>query len=344
MKELPPNIVVRGNDPIGREDLTEEILNRREGDLVHLNPSERARIHSNEYPKTQDEIKMLADINQAINVLRQECGFGPVFFPPEKCYILPKSILEEFLDSRGGGVASYEEQLIALDANVVRSHRIVFANVAFHEVLHLSGAQVFRSLETSGSPESNLGDSLYRAGWTVYSSPKKGAEGDEHSHFKGLHEAIVANEEFKFTRNLMDREEFSDLKERMSSLDIMEIKLRIYQDKGVAIDEIFYIDEAREEYYGVGYPKQREVLLYVCDVLAEDVDCKSEDIEKEFLKGHFSGDLFPIARMMKESFGSVGFRALGGMDTKGNSAINTFEMLKTLRQNVIRERRKKEKA
>ena len=85
------------------------------------------------------------------------------------------------------------------------------------------------------------------------------------------------------------------------------------------------------------------MLEYVCDEISKelfgDKYFSKEDVLKEFLSANFSGNLIPIARLMKQTFGENGLRVLGMMTTKNDTSAtdNVLELLKKMRRELLRD-------
>lgn len=334
MKELSEHFKIIGNaSKEEKEEAAKELKSFLYED--HLGSVEKAnleRLKINEYPKNEKEIFLINLINNETNKIMEDLGTKSFDIPERNFHIVPNELFKEIAgDNLIGGIVDYKSQSIGLDVNSVRSHPIVFAIIAFHEALHLKSKQIVQVSKSDNEGAADVNKKFYREGLTINSPITKNEERKSHSHFNGLHEAVVANEETKFISKLMDLNMFSDLKEWLNSDKGMEEKMHIWHEKKIPIDEIFYIDMAQEKFYSFGYMGQRKVLLYVCEEIAKDKGVSEEDIQKEFLKAHFSGKLLELAKMVEKTFGKGSFRELGNLDIEENSAYNVLESLKKFR-------------
>lgn len=331
---------VIGNVP---EEEKEKAKKESEGFLYedHLGSIDKANLEKlriNEYPKNEEEKFLIDFINKETNKIMEDLGIKSFDVPERNFHIVPHELFEEIAgDNSSGGITDHKHQIIGLDANDVRSHPIVFAAISFHEILHLKTKHIIQISKPKNEAETDVRKKFYKIGLTTGSSLTKDEEGEEHVHFKGLHEAVVANEEKKFISKLVDLDMFFDLKEWINSGEAMGEKMQIWHEKKIPIDEIFYIDLAQKHYFNIGYSNQREVLLYVCDEIAKDIGVSEEDIQKEFLKANFSGKLLGLAKMVEKTFGKGSFRELGNLDVDKSSAHNVLEALKKFRLRKQRE-------
>jgi len=292
----------------------------------------KTELRANEYPKNKEEIFLIDLINKETNKLMDDLGVQSFDIPERNFHIIPSKLCAKYFDNTSAGVASYDVQAIALNADDVRRHLIVFASVAFHEALHLKVKQVMQVREL----DDDLKKDFYRTGITVYSPNTSNENKKFHSHFRGLHEAVIANEQKKFVKKLMEMEMFSDAKEWMQSGVVAEEKLEMWKKQKIFADDIYYTNKAENIFAKIGYRQQREVLLYVCNEIASDSGVSGEDVEKEFLKANFSGRLIPVAKLVEDSFGKGSFRELGNLGIDDNSAINTLEALKKFRLRKVK--------
>lgn len=341
MKESAGQFNIIGNAPEHEKLETKEALERalREGHLEDsMDEASLEKIRINEYPKNEDEIFLIDFINKETNKIMENLGIKSFNIPERNFHIVPPELFEDITGGKvSGGVADYKHQAIGLDVSNARSHPIVFANIAFHEALHLKAKQVVQVSRPKNEIESDAKKSFLKMGLTISSPITENGEKEEHMHFKGLHEAVVANEEAKFISKLMELDMFSNLKKWINSDKGMEEKMQIWHEKKIPIDEIYYIDVKQKKFYNIGYESQREVLLYVCGEIAKDKGLPEEDIQKEFLKANFSGSLLGLAKMVEKTFGKGSFRELGNLDINENSARNVLESLKKFRLRKQRE-------
>lgn len=202
----------------------------------------------------------------------------------------------------------------------------------FHETMHLKG---HTSFEIEEDEEKGKIATLYRAGVSVHSSQKKDTEGPSHEHFRGLHEAIVAQSEKEFVARALELPELSTEKEWMHSGGARARKEFLEEKLGIRAEDITWVGQGDEiEYEAIGYNTQRDVLAYVCKEIADAFPEKFSDdkaVFQEFLRAHFTGRLLPLARLIEETFGEGSFRMLGTMDEKAQSAVMSLEALKKSR-------------
>jgi hypothetical protein len=104
----------------------------------------------------------------------------------------------------------------------------------------------------------------------------------------------------------------------------------------IPLDDIFWVGkyinkEGNYDYEYILYPKQRDVLNYVCAEIQKQFPERFQSpdvVYKLFLNAHFTGRLLEIGRLVEKTFGKENFRIIGNMGTKGKSAVLCFETLK----------------
>ena len=238
------------------------------------------------------------------------------------------------------GTASYENQAVLFDALKVRGNDFIFANSAFHESLHLKSALVMQVEEQ----KNGLRQRQYRSGVDIVNTIKNNNKtGENILYFNGLHEAIVSVEEKKFNKKLLELPEFKN--EKKSLEENREELFKISEDKKIPIEDFSFFNKGeggQDSRWGVlGYRKQREVYDYICREILKNAKGKYRDlgdVQKEFLKAHFTGKILSIARIVEDTFGENSFRILGGMGVDDESTIKTRKILENMRRQVLKKR------
>ncbi len=271
-----------------------------------------------EYGKTEEEIKIINLANKEINKLMKRCGVSSYDIPLDNYHLISGSYYKEKVGDDTLGVTYFPNQIIALNADVLRSGKIKFFKTAVHETFHLKGKFVIE-VEKDGE---KVFKSPFREGISIYSSQKKQKEGEGHVHFSGVHEAIAA----KATKEIVSKniKKNSFFKEGTDILNSENEKKE--KERGV-----FKEEDDREEFISIGYKKVRKTLNYVCKEVCEKLPEDYPDQQSvfdEFLKAHFSGKLLPLAKAVEKTFGKGSFRILGNMGTDGESALLTLETLR----------------
>jgi hypothetical protein len=297
----------------------------------------RKEIENAEYTKTPEQIAILNFINEETNRLMKECGVEPFDIPIENYHILPEKELKKFFDAQSSGTYSSRAYAIGLSSDL-RSNLLWFATVAFHESLHMKArevAQLYRG------EEGKYKEKRYRAGIKVFSPHQKDINGNSVTHFSGADEGVIAwQEKINFSK-LLELPELAEERKEYESEKSEIFRSRISLEKEIPEDEIICVNQDGTSWQNIGYPEQRKVLEYVCEEISKELKDKypsKEDVFREFLKATFNGNLIVIARLMKQTFGGKGLRALGMMKTgKNNIVNNVLEMLRGMRRDTLHE-------
>ncbi|MFA6565383.1 MAG: hypothetical protein WCT48_01440 [Candidatus Paceibacterota bacterium] len=293
-----------------------------------------------EYPKSKEEIEIIRFINERLKSLMKECGAEPYDISAENFHILPPDLYHEMNNNEDNHASAViYQQKVLIDADSVRGNLLFFASLAAHESAHLRG---HLALEVNESPQSgHFDETRYRRGWTVGSSRKKKEEGEGHSHFMGVHEAIATMVQKNMIGEILELPLFADEKELRESETWGKVKALVSEIKKIPEDDIIWVNPKNlEEGESYGYPAQRKTLEYVFFEVQKQFPEQyktADDVYQEFLKAQFTGQMLSVARMIEKTFGEGSFRTLGNMDKGENSGIITLEALKKARMRTLRD-------
>lgn len=293
-----------------------------------------------EYPKTEQELNIIDFANEEINKLMEEAGIVSYNIPKENFHILPPESYKKIMGKYGSGAAVADMQAIILNAERIRTNLIDFGMTVFHELMHLKG---HFSLEVKKEDDEKINKKIFRQGVEVFSAIKSDKQFKKHKHFYGLHEAIVAKQEKNFLQKFINQTFLKKEKEQFLSDEFQKNKKEIIKEKNIAEEDIYYAwiskDNKQKEWGVIGYHQQREVLDYIMEEIKKDNSDQfqnNDEVFKEFLKAHFTGQLLPIARLVEKTFGNNSFRLFGNMANDPDSAILTFESLRKNRLKNIK--------
>ncbi len=282
-----------------------------------------------EYPKKDFERAAIKDINAVLNDILVEVGAEPFDIPEENIYILPESAYQEMGgNKRESGHVGHDKQYIAINGETT-DHPYSRISVTLHEMVHLKG---FVSAEATGDK-----DALRRIGLQTQSSISQAAAAKRNfRHFTGLNEAVVAELEKRLTPTIIARNPFLKAeREKNGSAENQALREKIATENELPIDEIVYaraLGPESREYLTYSYRKQREVLDYILDSIQQaspETFPSRDEVFLLFLQGHFKGDLLPMARAIKNTFGVDALRVIGMMNAKdGESCQQVLEYLK----------------
>lgn len=338
MENLPKFEVI-GNVPEEEKDkfknLRKDVFIKQEDSEV-ATEKEKEVIRKAEYDKTPEQVAILEFINNETSRLMRECGVEPFDIPSRNYHILPETVMKKVFSSE---IGAYIDNAMAIGlSSDLRTSLLRFAVVAFHESLHMKSRQIY---ELYTEKNGKISNQRYRGGVRATSPYAKDNHDRPVTHFSGLDEAIVAWQEKLSFLTLLEAPVLFEEKEKYESERNIKLRQKIAKDRDIPEDEIFWIDDVDEfRWSGVGYRMQRKVLEYVCEEIVKEFNenySTKEDVFKEFLKANFDGNLIPIARLMKKTFGDNGLRVLGMMktDNKNGSLNNVLEMLRKMRRDIL---------
>lgn len=312
--------------------------------LSDLTKEQRELLDRVEYPKSKEELALIDFANEETNKLMESVGAEPFDVSEKNIHILPAEEFEKMAGNKSNSaIVTYRHQGIVLNAAEVRRESILFGESTFHELIHLKSHVTLEVEEKTG--EGGIKETtrtFFRAGLGMVSAQKHWYSGKSHEHFKGLNEAIVATQESRFIKKMLDLPFMKKQKERMNSDEVREKKEMFFKKTGISGEEIGWVYEDGS-FWTTGYEGQQNVLRFVISEIVKEFPDKyknSEDAEKEFLRGLFTGKILTIARLIEATFGKGSFEVLGMMGIDKETPVNTFEYLKRAR---VRNTENKEK-
>jgi hypothetical protein len=295
-----------------------------------------------EYPKTEKELKVISLINKETNRLLEEVGVKPFDVSSDNFHIVPPEIYKKVRNKEDGSSAStsFEYQLMIFDAEKSRDNSMNFLADSLHELLHL---KAHTSIQVDKDNE-KIKSHLFREGMGIGASAKKIKEVGRHTHFNGLHEAIVATQEKKSFCELVDNPIFEEERRMMELPESIKAKKKVSEKTNIPEDEFMWIDTNKKKFFSFGYLSIRKTLDYVLEEIQKEFSEKyasKDEVFKEFLKAHLQGGLLTIARLVEDTFGKGGFRLLGNMEKNDNSATMHLETLRQERNRFLKSKEKK---
>jgi hypothetical protein len=252
-------------------------------------------------------------------------------------HLVPPEVYKK-TDNDGGSRAhaNYRKQGILLNAQFFRNKPLSFGSTVLHETLHLKSKQ---SIEVS-KIGSAIKDTTYRAGVSTWSLQKHDKEDHDHKHFGGLHEAIVATQEQKSFNRILEIPELKDDRDWMLSEEAIILKKKIAKEQDIKETDIIWVNkDVPQEYEAINYPREREVLSYICEEIQKQFPEQykdSDEVFKEFLKSNFNGNLMTIGRLVEQTFGDGGFRLLSNMQPGWANSNLHLEALKKARARQVK--------
>lgn len=302
--------------------------------LSFLSPEDQELKKRVEKPKSETEIALIGFVNQVTSDLIKKVGGNSYTIPPENIHIIEATAYEQRMGKTSFARAYPSYQAIVVNNRYSEKNSLNFGLILFHEFLHVKAPMTMEVQEhIEGQPE----NSVSRRGISVLSSLISNKKDQKHSHFDGLHEAIVSEAEVQFFPKILNHPLLQEQKKWLDSEKATVRKNQIAQSKQIPIDEIYWVSDATSEYQHFSYKSQRDTLRYVCAEIQKEFPetfQNQQQVFDLFLQSHLTGKLLEVARFVEKTFGKGSFRVLGNMDTTRSSGILHLETLRSLRSNL----------
>lgn len=280
-----------------------------------------------ELEKTELDRILIKKANEITSKLMRESGVEPFDIPEENIHIISDEGYQQIAE-RGWAVTIPDNGSIFLRAEHVRTTPMALPLTLVHEMMHLKSHFAIKVNDNEASDS-------YRSGYKVVPSGKKEVPSSER-YFVGLDEAIVTRAEFDSAQALLTIPSLKTVRDYLNSSEYLEVKKRVAEREDILEEAIMWVNTLDEtDFEATAYGPQLVVLDYICDEIAAKYPERFEDrgaVFKEFLKGHFSGRMLPVARLMDDVFGEGAFRVLGGMTSQESSAIETLQYFRSARK------------
>lgn len=329
--------IVGKASPEHKKQVEESLNNLLWNHLENLSPEDKQLMEQYEMKKTPEHIELINFANQESSRLMKEFGVEPYDIPVDNIHVVRKGFFTSLnsLDTKIGVAIGRKQAIIVEDEPDNHLH---FGGTVFHELIHMKGRYVFDIRDGEIDKSRPLGPFVETRSGLIVHTPFS-HEKMEHEHFRGLDEAIVAEAEQRFIKKLFDYPLLKEHKKDMESLSAEDESIRadIAQDHDVPEDFIIWLRKTSDTHYTFemgSYPYHRKVLDCICMEIQKQFPEKYSDIDgvyNEFLSAQFTGKLFPVARLIENTFGEGAFRIVGNMTDKPESAVVHLETLKGLR-------------
>lgn len=337
--EKMPNLRVIGNaSPEIKEREREKYEKKLFAHSENLSEEEKEIIEKFEKEKTPREFEAINIISDEINNLRLELGLPDLTIPYDNYHIFDKDFYENTFGDSSAGQTHFRKQGIVLNEEDVRTSLLAFTGITLHESLHLQG-HLTLEVNKYDDDDGYISTTEYRQGISTYPPQKQTYEGKFHTHLDGVHEAIVAEQEKRSLKKLIQLPIFDEDRKQLFSEEVENIKeIIINKEPGMNKEDILWIDKDGDNIQRqvIGYPGQRKVLNFVCDNILKKFPEKfssQDEVFNLFLKAQFTGKLLDIARLTEETFGDGSFRRLSDMEVDEQGAVKTLEALKKMKVN-----------
>jgi hypothetical protein len=251
-----------------------------------------------EKEKTEEEIKIIAMVNDVTNELLNKYGLDSFDIPPENIHIMKRNIIlkaQEFIANAGkqGDFKQSSEAGEIIDP--VSKTDLAF--IALHEMIHFKS---YNAMQKEISDEGWL--QAYRIGLEVHSRDGK------NTYFKTLNEAITEELAIRNLPKILGNPIFQKEKEKTNKLK----NNPVLKSLGLVNKDTYYAGyTAMADFH---YKKERELLNDTIDAFFEQNKEKFKDREEVFevfAKAAITGNILPLGRLFDETFGKGSFRRYG---------------------------------
>ena len=328
--ERIPNLQIVGQADSADKEQTKDFFNAR---LFEHNASlpdkDLEIIKKYELAKTPEALDFISFANSETNRLCQQFGLEGYNVPAENYHFLPREACQR-LNMTAAAMTYKLKQGIIIQNDKFLDSKLSLAAVIFHETMHL---KAFTALQ---SDQGVKDFSLFRSGVSAHS--RTGHEMPKHVHFKGLHEAIVSEQEIRTLDKIMLLPNF---REEHLFLEIPIVKEQIAKFKrqnNINSDSFVWFNIQQNCLEVVEtYNQHRKLLKYICQEIQQEFSDQYADantIFTEFLRAHFTGSLLTIGKLVEKTFGPGSFRSLGNVSEDENSVNLCFEDLSRRRKQL----------
>lgn len=334
----PSPDVVGTASPKRKTELQLSILERFGEHHYKQFPNDGAALRAHEYDKREVEKIAISLANEITNDLRVKSGLAPFDVPEQNIHVVPDKVLRAVSNSGDSAVTLADKQAIFIDAEKIRQNLFIMASVVLHEIIHL------KQFEIEQLDDAHRSHAPYRSGFEIDSTFKKDkmAKGF-YRVFTGLNEAVVATMENKFVGRIAENiPELKDEIEWLKSHEAAELKEKVAHERGVDVNEIFWISRDGKFFETRSYVGQRQTLQYLVETIYQDNKDKfasDEAVMWLFFVAHFNGKILGLAKLIENSFGKESFRILGTMDKENISAGITLHTLEKRRRLLLAKRK-----
>jgi hypothetical protein len=267
----------------------------------------------------------------------EKVGLSGFETPVRNIYILPEDIYKKYVGKDTAGGFVWEDRIIFINGKYSKQNLLFYAKLIFHELLHLKQKTALEA--QAESDKDGYWVTAYRGGLHVLSSQKARRADRGHQHFAGLNEAMVASQEKEFIEEALRLPFMKSEQDWLSSEEAKANMENMARERRVLIEDIVWADKEGKTFFTINYPRQREVLDYICEEIQKDNNNSYEsknEVADEFLQSFFSGKLLRIARLTESTFGEGSFRILGTMGKDEETPLHILDILRSMRNRKLK--------
>ncbi len=276
--------------------------------------------------KSENLKSLISSVNENLQDFLEEYDVIPVNITEKNIYVIDKEKITE--EEREGlekekstGKFSPKLQVILMNEDYKDDNKLLFLQTLVHEMIHMNSFQSFERASDKYS-EINLvkeesGEKLFlksrRVGLEVHAS-------DGNVFLKNLNEAITTELTMRFDREYFSKipeiRDDEDYKEREETLKNMLASGKMSKEEAREIAYWTTIKKG-EQYESAlkkyGYEGERKELWRIIeDIYQKNTDSynSKEEVFDEFAKASLNGNLLPLARVLRKTYGMEIFKKI----------------------------------
>lgn len=249
-----------------------------------------------EREKTDEELEIIRIVDTVTSELLEKYGLEKFHIPPENVHLMKRSIglkIYEMLafQEKQGSFQQHNDAIRVIDP----ISKMALAQTVLHEMIHFKS---YNALQREDTQDKLIGE--YRVGLEVNSRDGKT------NYFKALNEAVTEELTKRLFSRVVDHEIFKDEKKKTEALKQSSILKFLYKIN----QETYYVGYAGSEDFT--YQDERDSLNHTIDQIWEknqDEFKTREDVFEVFARAAMTGNILPLGRLFKKTFGKDYFRS-----------------------------------
>lgn len=287
----------------------DELLYGRKRRIYSLSKKQKRILRNSKTPVElvnviKESVKIANDISNNILVER---GIKTFDIQVKNVYCLERSDFNEI--SLGSDTEA--EAIYGMNSIIIDVSNYIFLDIPgiiFHEILHLKAFLCHKY--SSGIAE------IVQAGLELTVG--------ESEYFTGLDESIVCYLEKRYFLDYFLNNKYVKKyhKKVLETLNNRTPQLSNFEKNDGLMKGDIYLVSSKEEYLYFSGTELRKTLFVITEKIAlNHLILSQKDVYDFFVTAHFTGNLYPIARLISQTFGPDSFKLLGAMSYDENSAI-----------------------
>ncbi len=256
-----------------------------------------------EREKTDEELEIIRMVDSVTDQLLEKYGLEKFHIPPENVHLMKRSIglrvYETLTRERQKG--DFEQGSNAIQV-VDSISKIVLAQIVLHEMIHFKS---YNAAQRKDAPNALMDQ--YRVGLKT-----KSRDGEK-TYFKALNEAVTEELAKRLLPQVIEHEIFEEEKKKTETLKKSPILKSLY---GIN-EDTYYVGYTGSADFS--YEDERDLLSHAIDqIWAKHRDAfeTKEEVFEVFARAAMTGNLLPLGRLFKNTFGKDSFRSYAEYGTE----------------------------